>query len=126
MENILFDLLSVFCVPAVAGTYEGTEKVYICYLYSIVPAHFGDNRPEYKKYNVYVHVFAPSGYSVEKLKRDITKTLFLHGFTYPSEFDVSSEQKYSDGSQHYVLDCEYAMPIDWSEQEGESEDDGEI
>lgn len=119
MENILFDLLSAFGVPVVAGTYEETEKVYICYIYSRVPAYFCDNRPGYEKYNVYVHVFAPSGKSVEKLKRDITKTLFLHGFTYPSEFDVSSEQKYSDGSQHYVLDCEYAMAVDWSGNNGE-------
>lgn len=94
-------------LPVESGTYRGKEKMYLTFSASSFGAAYGDDAPEAERHLVMVHLIAPYGGSLTKLKADIKKALFRAGFTWPSAEDASDEE-----SRHIVFECETVEGID--------------
>lgn len=92
------------CVP---DFYDGDSPEYCTFHYFERPDEFADDIPSSIRYSVQLHFFTPIGNNPEQRKKDLKKTLFRNGFSYPSITNASDDQY-----QHYVLECEYVEEVD--------------
>lgn len=87
--------------PVKADTYEGDEAVYITFGYASIPDGYADDAPEYERYLLSVHLFAPIGYNTLKKRKAIKRALSGIAETYPSMVNASDKE-----GQHLIFECE--------------------
>lgn len=89
-------------VPTVApGVYTGEETKYITFNYDLVPVNFSDNRTNWWKALIQVHLVLPLGENSVKLRADISSALVKADFTPPEIIDATDKD-----CQHYVFETE--------------------
>lgn len=93
------------------NVYQGKSKTYIVFNYNTIPVHHSDDEPEFDKYLIQVHFFAPISFKAGPVAARIKSALRDAGFTWPS-----MEHAGDDSGQHVVLET------DWAEGLGEEDD----
>ena len=90
--------------------YTGSNKQYFAFNYSTIPMNHSDDEPEYEKYLIQVHLYAPIGAKLTSLAKQVKVALHTAGFTYPDSEDASTADE-----KHIVFETENAEPIDYGE-----------
>ena len=88
-------------------TYNGPDKTYFVFNYNTIPGDFGNNRPNYERVLIQLHLFCPHDFNTVLLRKDIKLALLYAGFTYPSMLNANEEN-----CQHWVFECEIAEAVD--------------
>lgn len=100
-------LLDPIGLPVAQTSYTGKADTYIVFNFQIIPSLFADDRPQYNRYLIQVHLYAPITQSTTALEREIVERLFAAGYTWPSRMDASDEERSSTGAaRHIVLETE--------------------
>lgn len=99
--------LSGFGDPVSPGIYQGTEERYFTFNFSTIGTDFGDDAPQQEKYLVQVHFFCSLSFNSVGRAKQIKKSLFQNGFTWPTMANASDQ----DG-QHLVFECEAAEGVE--------------
>lgn len=87
--------------------YQGSDATYIVFNYNTIPAHHGDDEPEFDRYLIQVHLFAPVSFKAGPVVKQIKFALRDAGFVYPT-----TEQAGDETGQHVVIETEWAEGID--------------
>ncbi|MEG1427442.1 MAG: hypothetical protein RSC76_07110 [Oscillospiraceae bacterium] len=85
----------------------GCEETNIVYQYNSRGELFGDDCPGAEVYSVLVHLNALPGVDLSAEKKEIKRSLFRAGFSYPTCINASDQD-----SQHYVFESEYAVELE--------------
>lgn len=85
------------------GDDEGApcEKEYITFNYSTIGEDYADDAPQYEKYLVQVHIFAPLKVNTTKRVRAAKRALAAADYTWPETINASDSH-----GRHIVLECE--------------------
>lgn len=89
------------------NVYQGTDSTYIVFNYNTIPAHHGDDEPEFERYLIQVHLFAPVSFKAGSVVKQIKSALREAGFIYPTTEPAGDET-----GQHVVIETEWAEGID--------------
>jgi hypothetical protein len=87
--------------PAEAGSYSGTEPIYIVFSYASSPDNFADNAPEHEVHLVQVELSAPLGVNVLGKRRAIKAVLFAATGSWPKYHEATD----ANGQRH-IFECE--------------------
>jgi hypothetical protein len=94
-------MLSPFGLEVSFRVFPGRAKEYFVFNYTSSPACFSDDKPEYIKYFIQVHLVTPPNVNLEKLKSSVTEAIYRADFLYPSCEDAGDEDQ-----QHVVWETE--------------------
>lgn len=98
----LIAALSPICPEIVPDEYTGSAAEYMTFSYSELPAHFGDDRPEFTRYLITVDWFFPAGLSPRSRKKQVRQALLADGFDAPEIYNDSTSVR-----QHYTVETEW-------------------
>ena len=90
--------------------YTGSNKQYFTFNYATIPLNHSDDEPEYEKYLIQIHLYAPIGVKVTSLVKQVKVALHNAGFIYPETEDASTADE-----RHIVFETENAEAIDYGE-----------
>lgn len=100
-------LLVPIGLPVAQSTYTGTADAYIVFNFTAIPSAFADDAPQYERYLIQIHLFAPAKQSMTDAEREVKERVFAAGYTWPSRMDASDEARSATGStRHIVLETE--------------------
>lgn len=100
-------ILEPLGLPVAQTTYTGKEPVYIVFNYATVPEMYADDGPQYERYLIQVHLFAPVAVNTRKTERGIKRALLDAGYQYPSTVDASDDTRGASGAtRHRVFETE--------------------
>lgn len=91
VESTLVTTLAATSLPVALDVYTGTASTYLTFNYDTVPIWHRDDGPEYERYLIQVHLFAPAKTNLTVLKKQIKDLLFAAGYTYPGTINMSDE-----------------------------------
>jgi len=96
-------------LPCYNGAYEGQESAFLTINMDAIPDNFADDAPQYDRWLVQLHLFAPYTLDTTTLRRQIRDALHNAGFTYPSLVDASADKALSDGTEQHIV-FEFEVP----------------
>lgn len=100
-------LLVPIGLPVAQTSYKGTADTYIIFNFTTIPSAFADDAPQYERYLIQIHLFAPLAQSTTALEREIKERVFAAGYTWPSRMDASDDARSATGeARHIVLETE--------------------
>lgn len=100
-------LLEPIGLPVAQTSYTGKESTYIVFNFSTIPTLFADDKPQYMRYLIQIHLYAPITMSTTAYEREISERVSEAGYIWPSRMDASDEERSSTGSsRHIVLETE--------------------
>lgn len=83
------------------------SKTYFVFNYSTFGSGYADNDPTAEIFLIQVHLFAPLGTNLTRIKRKTKAALHEAGFTWPETVDASDEE-----GRHIVFEFQYAEGLD--------------
>jgi hypothetical protein len=96
-------------LPCYNGVYEGQESTFLTINMDAIPDNFADDAPQYDRWLVQLHLFAPYTLDTTTLRRQIRDALHNAGFTYPSLVDASADKALIDGTEQHIV-FEFEVP----------------
>ena len=100
-------ILETIGLPVSQTTYTGNADTYIVFNFSTIPSMFADDAPQYDRYLIQIHIFAPVTQSITAIERKIKEAVFAAGYTWPSRIDASDTTRSAAGAErHIVLETE--------------------
>lgn len=100
LRGALESVLPGACYPNV---YTGDLLEYAVWAYTEIPTVFAERAPHAARYLIRVHYYLPHKDNPNPVKRQLQRSLFDAGCTWPQIVPASDSE-----GQHYVLECEYA------------------
>lgn len=92
------------------NTNEQHPDQYFVLNIATMPYDFADDAPDYEKYLIQIHLYAPLSVDITEIVRAVKHTLFGAGFIYPTTEDASDES-----GRHIVFETENVEAIDYGE-----------
>jgi len=77
----------------------------VTFNYDLIPLQFADNRPNWYKALIQIHLLYPVGENSIPARRGILSALAAAGFTWPEVIDDSDET-----TQHFIFETEALTP----------------
>ena len=108
VDKQLVSTLSVFGYDVEKIPYTGKNKQYLVFNYATVPVNHSDDEPEYVKYLMQVHLYAPVNAKVTGLVKQIKVAIHNADFTFPETNDLSDANE-----RHIVFETEKIEAIDY-------------
>ena len=108
IDKQLVSALSEFGFDVERVPYTGKNKQYFAFNYATVPMNHSDDEPEYEKYLIQVHLYAPINVKLTSLVKQVKIALHDAGFIYPDTTDASGADE-----KHIVFETENAEAIDY-------------
>lgn len=100
-------ILAPIGLPVAQTSYAGSADTYLLFNFTTIPSAFADDRPQYDRYLIQIHLFAPVTQSTTALECEIKERVFAAGYTWPSRMDVSDDTRSATGeARHIVLETE--------------------
>ena len=100
----LIQALEPLGIDIYANDYAGEDETYLVFNADTVPIMFSDDRPQYERVLIQVHLFAPVNNDTNDVQREIRYALQSAGFAYPSTINASDK-----AYQHIVFETEIAQ-----------------
>ena len=94
-------ILGPFGDPVERSVYQGKAKRYYTFSYTTLGISYADDAPQYERYLIQIHFFAPLNENVLKRIKETKQALFKACFSFPETTDTSDEDV-----RHIVFECE--------------------
>ncbi len=106
IDEELQTTLAALGVPVKNAVFLGDEdalceEAYITFNYSTIGMEYADDSPQFEKYLVQVHIFAPLKTNTMKLVRTAKRALASAEYTWPETINASDNY-----GRHIILECE--------------------
>lgn len=112
IDSTLKAALSQFGDPVERSVYHGKAKRYYTFNYTTLGECYSDDAPQYERYLIQVHFFAPLNENILVRIRQTKQALFKADFTYPETSDNSDDE-----GRHIVFECETSEGVDYGEND---------
>ena len=111
INEIIIKALEQVGYPVRPAPYYKKADTYFAFAINTIPGDYGDNAPGHEIHHVQAHFCCPLHHDSVEDRREAKRAMHEAGFVISGETDMSDE----DGQDH-VIECEYAMGVDWREK----------
>lgn len=110
VDSIIKTALDKFGDPVERAVYHGEAKRYYTFNYTTLGECYSDDAPQYERYLIQVHFFAPLNENILARVEQTKQAMFAADCTYPETYDSSDDE-----GRHIVFECETSKEVDYGE-----------